>query len=89
MAALTASDTLDLGPMGQYRELVFVFTDVDDGDTYTLPSTLNVIDYDVAWTGNPGTQTSGGGHFAYSSSVFTFYPSTDNLGARLTVKVAN
>lgn len=89
MSALSIASTIDHGPMGQYRKLTFVVTACSDTDTLTLPSTLNIVDHSIAWTGDPGTQTSAGGHYEYASNVFTMHPSTDALGCRVTVIVGN
>ena len=56
-------------------------TDVDDAETLATGLGTRIISHIVSWTGNPGTQTSGGGHTALSSGTITFYPSSDDLGA--------
>jgi hypothetical protein len=74
---------------GKGRVIVHHFTEVDDGDTYAsgLAGITSTPMFATAWLGNPGTQTSGGGHIAYSAGTVTFHPSTDDLGCDLTVYI--
>jgi hypothetical protein len=73
--------------LGAGRIIVYHFTEVDDGDTWAsgYGNLTTSPMFATAWLGNPATQTSAGGHIAYSSGTVTFYPSTDDLGCDLTV----
>lgn len=64
---------------------VWQLTSVSDTNTLVTGLGTRIIDYWVSWTGNPGTQTSGGGHSALSAGTITFYPSTDSLGVSVFV----
>lgn len=67
--------------MGDKDIYIWRLTDIDDTETLATGLGTRIISHMVSWTGNPGTQTSGGGHSVLSSGTITFYPSTDNLGA--------
>lgn len=71
--------------MGSRTLYVWRITDVDDTEELATGLGSRVFDFWVSWTGNPGTQTSAGGHAANSSGTITFYPSSDNLGASVFV----
>jgi len=71
--------------LGDKALYIWRLTDVDDTETLATGISTRIIDYWVSWTGNPGTQTSGGGHTSISGATITFYPSTDNLGATVFV----
>ena len=71
--------------VGDLTMFVWQLTDVDDAETLATGLGTNIVDYWVSWTGNPSTQTSGGGHSALSSGTITFYPGEDNLGASVFV----
>ena len=73
--------------IGDLTMFIWRLTDVDDAETLTTGLGTNIVDYWVSWTGNPATQTSGGGHssLAASTGIITFYPGEDNLGATVFV----
>ena len=71
--------------MGEKALYLWRLTDVDDAETLDTNLGTRIIDYWVNWTGNPTTQTSGGGNSARSGETITFYPGEDNLGASVFV----
>ncbi len=87
MAAVTLTSGYPklLGTLGELSLYLYMVTDVDDTETLDTGLSERVVSHWVEWTGNPGTQTSGGGHSAESAGTITFYPSTDNLGANVFV----
>ena len=74
--------------MGGATLFIWRITDVDDTETLATGLGTSIIDFWVSWTGNPATQTSGGGHAVLSSGTITFYPGEDDLGATVFV-IAN
>lgn len=72
---------------GSETKLIWLVTDIDDAETLDTGLGNKIKYYNVNWTGNPGTQTSGGGHSSESAGVITFYPSTDALGATVEVYI--
>jgi len=74
--------------LGNHTGYLYRLTDVDDAETLTTALGTRIVSYFVSWTGNPGTQTSAGGHSTESSGTITLYPSSDNLGADVLVIVA-
>ena len=88
MAAVTVASTFPkVYSIGDKFLYIWQATDVDDAETLTTGLGTRIIDYWVNWTGNPATQTSGGGHSALAAStgIITFYPGEDNLGASIFV----
>ena len=82
MAAVTVTSGYPVvHSLGDKTLYIWRLTDIDDTETLATGLGTRIISHLVSWTGNPGTQTSGGGHSALSSGTITFYPSTDNLGA--------
>ena len=73
--------------MGSKNLYIWRATDVDDGETIETNLGTDVLEHWVSWTGNPGTQTSAGGHSALAATtgIVTFYPASDNLGVTLFV----
>lgn len=71
--------------MGDKFLYIWQITDVDDTETLATGLGTRIIDFWVSWTGNPATQTSGGGHAALSSGTITFYPGENDLGATVFV----
>ena len=71
--------------IGDLTLFIWQLTDVDDAETLATGLGTNIVDFWVSWTGNPATQTSGGGHAANSSGTMTFYPGENDLGATLFV----
>jgi len=69
--------------MGARTLFIWRLTDVDDAETLTTNLGTRIISHMVNWTGNPGTQTSGGGHtvLAATTGIITFYPGENDLGA--------
>lgn len=77
MADLTADSIIE----GQSIVRVFKFTDVDDGETFTGPSSPKAF-----WaqsTIDPSTNTSAGINVTESSGTYTFYPGVDNATVSL------
>lgn len=82
MAAVTVTSGYPVvHSLGDKALYIWRLTDVDDAETLATGLGTRIISYAVNWTGNPGTQASGGGHSALSSGTITFYPSSDDLGA--------
>lgn len=67
--------------VGDKALYIWRLTDVDDAETLATGLGTRIISYVVSWTGNPATQTSGGGSSELSSGTITFHPSEDDLGA--------
>lgn len=84
-AVTTTSGYPKVFSIGDKFLYVWQITDIDDAETLATGLGTRIIDYWVNWTGNPGTQTAGGGHSALSSGTITFYPGEDNLGASVFV----
>ena len=82
MTAITTSSgypkTQNMGSLTLY---IYRATDVDDGETLATGLGSRIVSHQVSWTGNPGTQTSAGGHSVLADGTITFYPGSDNLGA--------
>jgi len=86
MAAVTVtSGWPKVYSMGNEALYIWRITDVDDAETLATGLGTRYISHTVSWIGNPGTQTSGGGHSSFSSGTITFYPSSDNLDAEVWV----
>jgi hypothetical protein len=73
--------------MGSRTLLIWKATDVDDTETLTTNLGSKIVAHWVEWTGNPGTQTSAGGHSTESGGLITLYPSSDDLGATVFVLI--
>lgn len=91
--ALTAATT-HVAPKGPHIEMLFTFSDVDDGDTFTLAG--RHISFQATAVSDPSTNTSAGVNVASAftsddtatkggSTVFTFYPGVDNVGVNFMV----
>ena len=86
MAAITVTSGYPIiENAGSLTLYVWRATDIDDGETLATGLGTRIVSHQVSWTGNPGTQTSAGGHTALSSGTITFYPSSDDLGADIWV----
>jgi len=82
MAAVTVTSGYPVvHSIGDKALYIWRLTDIDDAETLATGLGTRIISHTVSWTGNPGTQTSGGGSSVLSSGTITFYPSEDNLGA--------
>lgn len=90
MAAVTVTSgypkTQSMGSLTLY---IWRLTDIADTETLATGLGTSIVSHLVSWTGNPGTQASGGGHTALSAGTITFYPSSDNLGADVWVVATN
>jgi hypothetical protein len=79
MAVVTAATTNS----GQGIFKIFKFSSVDDGDTFTGPSSPRAF---WAFTSaDATTQASAGINVAESSGTYTFYPGEDSLACTLFV----
>lgn len=85
MAAKTPS-TITRFSSGDTTLLKCVFTDIDDGDTWTS-GLKNVVNYTCQDSDNPTTQANAGVAASESAGVFTFYPAEDNKTAILNVYI--
>lgn len=82
MASVTVTSGFPIvESLGSVKLYIWRLTSVDDAETLATGLGTSIVSYQVSFTGNPGTQTSGGGHTALSAGTITFYPSTDALGA--------
>lgn len=84
-ATITSGYPKTLGQIGMNTVYLWRLTDVDDTETLDTGLGARVVSFMVNYTGNPGTQTSAGGHSTESAGTITFYPSSDNLGADVIV----
>ena len=74
-----------IGTMGLYSVYLYKITDVDDDEELDTGLGSRAVTHTTTWTGDPGTQASGGGNSTLATGVITFNPSTDNLGADVLV----
>lgn len=84
-AVTTTSGYPKVENLGSVQLYIWRITDVDDTETLATGLGNRIVDFWVSWTGNPGTQTSAGGHATESAGTITFYPSSDDLGATVFV----
>ena len=86
MAAVsTTSGYPKVFSMGDKFLYIWRVTSVDDTDTLATGLSTRIIEHWVRWTGNPSTQTSGGGHTTESAGTITFYPGENSLEASVFV----